>query len=258
MKIGLYVNKSKDTELKLTNIVISQIKEKSFEYNFIEQSNEKNYDIIITIGGDGTLLNVVDLAAKNNIPVFGINAGRLGYLTEGNKDNIVEELKKIFEKNYKIEKRFLLQTTIDQRTYLALNDICLIRNGFNIINLDVYIDQVFAQNYRSDGIILSTATGSTAYSLSAGGPVVEPNLNMIMITPICPHSLYSRTLILNPDRKVMIVNNNNNTLLTIDGKEITPLYEKQKICVTTSSYYLNLIRVNNTNFYNVLREKLKG
>jgi len=258
MNIGLFINKyiiaSEITKQ------INQLKEQlnNVEFTYINKESDKNinFDLIITIGGDGTLLNVIDLAVKTNIPVLGINAGRIGYLTEGNLKTIKKDLLKIINANYYIEERFLLELCIASDSYLALNDVCIMRNDFRIIDLDLYIDNIFAQKYRADGLIVSTPTGSTAYSLSAGGPVVEPNLETIIITPVCPHSLISRTLILHPDRKVSI-KCTKEVLLYVDGKFIDKRINEDGIFIKRSEKKLKLIRLKEVNFYKILREKLK-
>jgi len=167
-------------------------------------------DLVIVLGGDGTLLNAARHVAPNNIPILGINLGHLGFLVELEKNNLEQFFEKLFFGDYTIDKRMMIEASLVREgkkieSFIALNDIVVTRGAFSrLINLKVFVDEQFVDLYSADGIIAATPTGSTAYSLSAGGPIVDPDMNVIVLTPICPHALYSRSIII-PENKVISV-----------------------------------------------------
>jgi len=259
MIVGIYINFKKDCNAVISNRIIFFLEQERIKYFVLDSENidDIRYDIIITVGGDGTLLNVVEKAVSNNIPILGINKGRLGYLTEDVIEKVEDTISKIITKDYLIEERHLIETSFFGKTMYALNDFCIVRNTLNIIDLKMYIDGVFAQEYRSDGIIIATATGSTAYSLSAGGPIIEPEVGVMVVTPICPHSLSSRSLVLGLNRTVRILSDSDNVSFVFDGKTIGNLSKGDFIECRISERKLKLVRLKRRNFYEVLREKIK-
>ena len=185
-----------------------------------------NCDLIIVLGGDGTFLSVARLLVKTDVPVLGINLGSLGFLTETTLSNMYRVLESVFEGNYDTDNRMLLRTHVHRQgerisEYNALNDI-VINNGAlaRIINMSTFIDGKFVTRYRADGLIVSSPTGSTAYSLAAGGPIVYPNLDAITISPICPHSLVNRPIVIpgSSSIEVTLEANADDVLLTLDGQ----------------------------------------
>lgn len=259
MIVGVFVNFQKELSKEILNKVIEVLKNEQIDWVLVNEENKDSVEVnfLITIGGDGTLLNIVEKAAKGNLPVLGINCGRVGYLTEEVDDDIYLAIKKLIDSDYFIEERHLVEAHFGDKILYALNDICLVRSEFNIVDLSLYIDEVFAQEYRSDGIIISTATGSTAYSLSAGGPIVEPQLGVMIVTPICPHSLSSRSLILGEDRTVKIKSESEKVVVVNDGRVVGILKKNEYLECKISSKKLKLIRLKKKNFYEVLREKIK-
>jgi NAD+ kinase len=220
-----------------------------------------NSDIIITLGGDGTILRVAKQAAFLGIPVLGINVGRLGFMAAIDVDEL-ESLNMLFSGNYTIEERMMLDITTEQNpdTFYALNDAVVSKSAISrIIDIKLESDGRLINNYRADGIIVSTPTGSTAYALSAGGPIIDPILDSISITPICPHSLVSRTILFSPSSVIGISTNifdDRESYLTIDGQEAFKLRDKEIVTVKKSDTKASLIRLKDLTFYQALNNKL--
>lgn len=259
MIVGVYINYKKDVNALISKRIVAYLEMKNIPYHMLsDDENDQVYcDFIITIGGDGTLLNVVKRATINNIPIIGINKGRVGYLTEEVEESIENTIERLINGKFFIEERHLVETYYGGQRLYALNDFYIVRNTSNIVDLKLFIDDAFAQEYRSDGIIISTATGSTAYSLSAGGPIIEPELGVMVITPICPHSLSSRSLVLGLQRIVKIVCESEQVLFVSDGKTIGKLQRGDFIECKISEKKLKLIRLKKKSFYEVLREKIR-
>ncbi|WAM32844.1 NAD(+)/NADH kinase [Caldicellulosiruptor morganii] len=259
MVLGIFANFQKEHTRQILDQIINILEIEKIEWVLVNEENKNSIKVnfLVTIGGDGTLLNVVEKAAKENLPVLGINCGRVGYLTEELATNFNIAIKKIIDSDYFIEERHLIEAHFKGQVFYALNDVCLVRSTFNIVDLSLFIDDVFAQEYRSDGIIISTATGSTAYSLSAGGPIVEPQLGVMVVTPICPHSLSSRSLVLGDTRVVRVKSQSDEILIVNDGRTVATLNKDECIECRISSKKLKLVRLKKKNFYEVLREKIK-
>ena len=249
-RIGIVTNKVKDPSMRFT----SKIK------SFLEQHgaivSEENPDFLVVLGGDGTMLRVAHYAATNNIPLFGINLGTLGFLTDVDKHEGISALKKVMADNCTLEKRMMLKVhkVHGIRQPLALNEVCVGATG-KLRAFDVYINGQFLDSIRADGIIVSTPTGSTAYNLSAGGPILSACGQMIAVTPICPHSLGSRPIVLLPTDTVRIVAKKT-TSIFVDGEEQEPLKANTDIIVGKAEYCTTIIRTVTTNIYDVLRKKM--
>jgi len=221
-------------------------------------------DLYIVIGGDGTLLMVArDLAARPR-PILGINLGGLGFLTETGPDEMEEVLTEILDGSYALERRIGLEVSIvrDGRTVMrqvTLNDAVINKGALaRIIELDLSIDRAPVTTYKSDGLIISTPTGSTAYSLSAGGPIVHPNLQAFLITPICPHALSMRPLVL-PDSstaEVGLRTDDSEVYLTLDGQVGHTLKTKDRVRVRRSRQPILMVRSPRKSYFEVLRHKL--
>ena len=225
--------------------------------------NEKlmmDSDVIIAIGGDGTIVSTAKLAALYDKPVLGINTGRLGFVA-GLERHETAKLSSLITGNYSIEKRMMLSVSFDnsENRIYALNDFVVSRKSISrIIDLSVSCGESFVNRYRADGLIISTPTGSTAYSLSAGGPVVDPQIDCILLTPICPHSLFSRTIVFRPELKLTISTHvsDGDICITADGHAAFDLKSGTSIVVEKSNVFAKLIRIKKDDFYDVLREKL--
>jgi len=236
-----------------------------------EEDFKKSIEALISVGGDGTFLRAARHAFKNNIPIMGVNVGKLGFLAEINISDMYDSLDKIINNNFEIEKRMLISGTlfrdkklVDENNcpYLALNDFVITKSLLEkIIEIKIIINGVSLVSYGADGVIISTPTGSTAYSLSAGGPVVEPKNESIVITPICAHTLFSRSLVISPDNQIEIQINSQKTKvnLNIDGKKIDfEVLNGDIFKVGKSGYKLNLITFNRNIFFKIFKEKLIG
>lgn len=221
-------------------------------------------DIILVFGGDGTFLGVARIACKHGTPILGINLGGLGFLTEVTVEELYPMMERIIEGNYEVEERQMLLTTIHREkniigSYEVLNDVVINKGAVaRIIDLGIYIEDSHVTTYRADGIILSTPTGSTAYSLSAGGPIVHPNIPVTIITPICPHTLTNRPLVVSSDMKVEIrvSTNEPDTYLTLDGQIGVRLNTGDIIEVKRTDTSVKLIKSPYRDFFTILKTKL--
>lgn len=229
-----------------------------------EKMGEKK-DLIVVVGGDGSLLSAARMALSVNVPVIGVNRGRLGFLTDISPNDIEKQLGAVLSGSYQEEYRFLLTTRIhdESKTYyqgLALNDVVLGRgNETHLIEFDVYIDKQFVSRYRSDGIILATPTGSTAYALSVGGPIVYPTLDTIVLVPLCSHSLSSRPLVIDGKAEVDLVvspQNESDLRISCDGHESLMVKPGQVVHVEKTATKLCLLHPLDYHYYETLRIKL--
>jgi NAD+ kinase len=215
----------------------------------------KEVDFIVALGGDGTLISVTRRAYKFDKPILGINLGNLGFLTDINPDNVEEFLKKFLEGEYRIDKRMVIEIKYKDKNLYAFNDVVISKDVISsMINVKIDTNESFLNTYRGDGVIISTPTGSTAYNLSAGGPVVYPLTESFIITPICPHSLTQRPLILPSNFELKLKVKENFAKLIIDGQEIYDLNEE--IIIKKAKKPAQLIHRVERNYFEVLREKL--
>ncbi|MEI7473306.1 MAG: NAD(+)/NADH kinase [bacterium] len=217
-------------------------------------------DLVIVVGGDGTFLAAARYFSKYNIPLLGINTGRLGFLAQIQTHEIEDGIEKILKGKFTVEERLMLQAKSEQgQSYSALNDIVI--RGSSITRtakLFMYINEKHVCDYVADGLIISTPTGSTAYTLSAGGPVLHPNLNAFVIVPICPHALTARPLVVPASEKVRIElkSTNEDFLLTADGQKNITIKGSENIFIEKYNHNAKLISIENNNFYYILRNKL--
>ena len=218
----------------------------------------------IAIGGDGTTLNIAKKAAFLNKSALGINAGRLGFMSGIERDEL-SLLTKLINKEYIIDERAMLKATIEKdgevlSSHHCLNDIVVSRGNFaRLIDVTITCDGRSVSNMRSDGVIISTPTGSTAYSMAAGGPVVSPEADCIIETPICPHSLMDRSIIFSADKELIVTANNdqnNSPIMTVDGQEAVNLTPGCQIHIKKSDITTKLIKLKPENFYEVLNKKI--
>lgn len=223
------------------------------------------HDLIIVVGGDGSLLSAARMAIKVNTPVIGVNRGRLGFLTDILPHDIDIKLEAVLNGQYEEEKRFLLHTRIydDKKVYFqgdALNDVVLSRGtGTHLIEFDAYANGQLISHYRSDGIVLSTPTGSTAYALSAGGPIMHPQLNAIVLVPMFSHSLSSRPLVIDGESKIELHISEINEIelrISCDGHESRLVKPGQRVSICKNSNHLRLLHPLDYHYYDTLRSKL--
>ncbi len=219
-------------------------------------------DLAMSIGGDGTLLETISYVGAKEIPVLGINMGRLGYLATTNKEDIKPAIQNFFSGNYDIDKRTLVSLkTVDGRfgnKNFALNEVAVLkRDSSSMIRANISVDNVFLNSYWADGIIISTPTGSTGYSLSCGGPIVLPGSQNLIITPICPHNLTMRPLIISDksDIKVKIEGRTKSILISLDSRsESVPT--NIELHISKAGFNAHLIKFKESEYFNTLREKL--
>jgi NAD+ kinase len=280
MNIGVISNLEKDKDQQVTKQVISWLEERGEKVYFDEKiSSElglirdnycdeyifKNSDVIVVLGGDGTLLNVARQASCNEVPLFGINLGHLGFLTVTEAADMFSSLEKLIKGEYTIEKRLMLEAFIENdaqltNNFIALNDIVIAKGNFSrLITYSLYINNNFVDLYSGDGVIVCSPTGSTAYSLSAGGPIVAPDVEVLLVTPICPHTLHSRSILVSHKDRVRIEvckSENIEIILTVDGQNGVKLKPGDIVTVKKSRYYANLVKLNNRGFFDVVRAKM--
>lgn len=216
-------------------------------------------DIIISMGGDGTFLNSVKLVGDSEIPVIGINLGRLGFLANISKEKISEAIDAIHSKKYKIEKRALIELA-DYPQFedkVALNEICVQKTGPEMIKIQVFLNDDYLNTYWADGLIVATPTGSTAYSLSVGGPIIVPGAKNFVLSPISPHTLTVRPVIIPDsfDLKLKVTSPSNSFLLNLDHHSYE-MTNKDELILRRANFDLNLIKLEGMTFYKTLRDKL--
>ncbi len=222
--------------------------------------NATEMDIVLTLGGDGTLLAGARLAGPHDIPVIGCNLGDLGFLTAGPADRLEEMLDRIALSDCVEERRLALDVRCGDRSWYALNDAVVHKGGLaRLLRVRVWVDGDEVGQYSADGIIVSTATGSTAYSLSAGGPILHPGLDAIVASPICPHTLAIRPLVIDAAStiEIEILSGMEGSLVTVDGQAGGELAPGDRVTVRRSPHDVRLLRMPDDNFFTVLRQKLR-
>ncbi len=280
MKIAIIVNFDKNGALLTASKISELLLSEGAEVFTLKSEYSKNIhstkafdthdelvsacDVLLTIGGDGTIIHSAKHAAAFGKPVLGVNLGRLGYVAEL-EANETEMLKPLINGEYTLESRLMLDVRVNrengrEESYTAVNDAVISRGSLSrIIDLDVSIDGSPVSSYRADGIILSTPTGSTAYALSAGGPVIAPNLKCFELVPVCSHSLSARCVMLASDSVVEVKaeSPDGKSYLTIDGQISVELSEKDTVEVKCSEKELNMIVLKKRNFFKLASEKLR-
>lgn len=286
MKVGIYGQYYKGEAISYIEILLKTLALKDIEvvieenfYDLIKVNNfpEKKYqtfsdysdldnsfEVMLTVGGDGTFLRAVTFVRDLNIPILGINIGRLGFLATIQKENISEAINLLLTGQYKIEERSLLSVSIGQNNSdlsdinFALNEISVSRrNSTSMITVQTYLDDEYLTSYWADGLIVSTPTGSTGYSLSCGGPVITPNTKSFVLTPIAPHNLNARPLVIPDDTniKLKIIAREKQALLSLDSRTIA-IDNETEIFIKKSPFTLKTIQLSQQTFLKTLREKL--
>ena len=265
MKALIYVNKEKDASNTWCNQLKKSLTDYNIDYSLLSDEDLKkniSADVIFVLGGDGTILYLSEFANANGIPIIGINAGKIGFLTEFEKDETELAVKTLKENLLIAEKRIALISEINGEKFVALND-CVIQRIYDeknvgiIASIKITIDNVDIADINGDGIIISTPTGSTAYSLSAGGAILAPGINALSLTPISAHTLSQRPIIYSADSKLVAkINTGSVAGLYIDGKFIQKLYENNEVIVSKSKTPIVFLRRKTTNFYKKVVKKL--
>ena len=279
-KVGIIPNIEKDLDFAVTKRLVEyllqrdcmpQLTEKvaqatGFErYAHKEEELYQQSDFVISLGGDGTLLGVGRKSAPYETPILGINLGHLGFLTAEEKSKAEYAIDRVLNGQYKTEKRMMLETSISIEEdridgILALNDVCINRGLlYKILEFNVFINDEYVDTFQADGVIICTPTGSTAYNLSAGGPILKSDAQIIAITPISAHTLTSRSIVVSADDAVTVeINPREDTAFTVsaDGQEAWTLTGKRVVQVKRAKEYAAIIKTNTQSFYDVLRRKL--
>ena len=255
-------------QLRGVNIVLSQeLRHEAFNREFPSVEDyvahtEDSIDFALSVGGDGTFLTTASLVGHLDSPILGINCGHLGYLAEVQTDTIDAVLDQLITNNYTIEQRRMLEVTCQQGGKIvspyALNEVAILKSGLSsMITVDVTLNGEFLHNYKADGLLVATPTGSTAYNLSVGGPLLDPHVNAIILTPVATHSLNIRPLVVLDDSKidVKISSRNGNYLLSVDGRSQV-LNQDIQLHIERSQRTIKLVRINGQNFMQSLKEKL--
>lgn len=266
-QIYMITNSVKDEHLKVTKQAASYLE--SHGVHCILDRNEAEHadlDCAIVFGGDGTLILAARELLGQDVPILGVNMGTLGYLTEAEVQNLIPALDQLLSGNYSVENRMMLSGTVkDMRTDVALNDIVVTRSeSLHIVRLNLYVNGEYLTSYQADGLIISTPTGSTAYNLSAGGPIVEPTASLILITPICSHSLNSSSIVVSDADLIEVeIGSRRNkeeeeAVVTFDGTDIMRLKTGERVRIRKAEEVTKLIRLSKISFLETLREKMKG
>ncbi|MFR4986601.1 MAG: NAD(+)/NADH kinase [Lachnospirales bacterium] len=275
MYIGFITNEDKDKNFEYTNNLINfcikqnttplilknfQNMIKNKKVIFLEENQLlKKSDFIIILGGDGTILRWSKKIAKFNKNILGINMGNLGYLTDVEKYEATTAIKNVLNNNYIVEKRMMLSATINNKEYICLNEVN-INNGnvSRMVKIGIDINGRFMEAFSADGLIISTPTGSTAYNLSAGGPILKPDIELMAITYVCPHVLFSRPYVVSSNDKIRayVTNEDSIAYLSFDGQESIPIKYGEDVYIKKASFYTNIIKTTELSFYDILRSKM--
>lgn len=271
-RIGIAINPTKDKNDEILNMV-----KKKFETNFDleeirifnsfklkEEEFKTPLDLLVVLGGDGTLLNVArEISKKTSLPMFGINIGNLGFLSSTEISDIDRAIKKLKKDEYNLDDRMLLKyETIKDGEVIeehALNDVVVARGTLSrMVKFQVFVDGKLYSTFKGDGLIVATPTGSTAYSFSAGGPFIYPNLDLITLTPICPHTKSMPTMVLSGKSKIEIIpeNGEEEIYLTVDGQKATKVEQRTKIKVERAEKCVQVLLFKDYDYFKVLRTKI--
>ena len=234
------------------------------EGGFRREELPEGFDLLVVLGGDGTLLSAARAVGERETPILAVNLGGLGFMMTTGPDELLPHLERVLAGDYSVESRSVLQAEIMRgnesvETYHALNDVVINKAAVaRLLELDGFVDGEFVCSYRADGLVLSTPTGSTAYSLSAGGPVILPSVSAISVTPICPHTLTNRPVLVSEGSKVEVVlRRGEDAYLTVDGQVGIALHQLDRIRARRADHSVKVIQPQRVRFFEVLRSKMK-
>ena len=267
MNIGIIPHTGKPVAMDLTEELVNFLDKRGVGYKVVTSpslDNVSEFDIVIVLGGDGTLLNAARLTSQVQVPVFGGNVGHLGFLTEVETEGLFPAMEKLLAGEYSLEERMLITASVNRSgeeigRYVALNDFVITRGTFaRIIDLSIFVDEQHVTDYSADGVIVSTPTGSTAYSLSAGGPIIEPLLECVCITPICAHSLAARSVVTSAEAEVSVHLNgvSEEVMFTIDGQHGFPLKTGDHVTINKAAKPAAFVKLSGRGFFQVLHSRL--
>ncbi|HPQ44474.1 MAG TPA: NAD(+)/NADH kinase [Syntrophales bacterium] len=216
-------------------------------------------DLIVVFGGDGTILMASRIAMGSDVPLLGVNLGGFGFMTVINLNEMISAMEMVLKGNCKISRRMMLSVSVGDKRYPALNDVVINRGNLSrMVSLETSVDGKYLSTFKADGLIISTPTGSTAYSLSSGGPIVLPELDCIIINPICPHTLTKRPIVLPSDSviEVIVWTKEGEASMTLDGQDLCILQSGETIRIKKSEKYINLVESPYRDYLEILRTKL--
>ena len=276
-KFLILANNDKDIDLALSKKITKYLSERKAEaviasdiskdYDGLHSKEEliRGVEAVIVLGGDGTMLRAAHAVGTHNIPILGINLGTMGFLTEVEESNVYIALDRLLNNDFTIEKRMMVEGRVKDKVYHSLNDVVITRAGFSrIIGLSIYVNEQLLDTYEADGVIVATPTGSTGYNLSAGGPIVSPKSKAIVVTPISPHSLTSKSVVFDSSDKIRIEivkkrrTQETEAIVSFDGDNNMELSAGDYVSVSLSEREISLIKMYDVNFYSVLRDKIGG
>ena len=264
MTVSVVYNQSKDKDGKIIDAVKRALEGKTDLKIFTEKITSydlENSDMVIALGGDGTIIRASKATAEHGIPVCGVNLGRIGFLAAIEPDEIENAAAKLLSGNFIIEERMMLEAEVvvegEIITATALNDIIVSRgNCHKMIDISIESDGEHLDDFRADGVVISTPTGSTAYSLSAGGPVISPTMDVFLVTPVCAYDLQSRSMVLTSDGTLAVTAKGKlPASIEVDGAEIAKLGRDDVIKIVRSPLKAKIIKMNDRSFLNTLRKK---
>lgn len=273
----ILANTDKDINLNLSNkiseylikfgakaTIISDVDE-HYEDLRVKEELMKGVQATIVLGGDGTMLRAAHSIGTYDVPYIGINLGTLGFLTEIEESNVYQALDRLLKDEFVIEKRMMIEGSVKEKVFHSLNDVVITRAGFSrIIGLKIYVNDQLLDTYEADGVIVATPTGSTGYNMSAGGPIVSPKSKAIVVTPISPHSLTSKSVVFDSSEEIKVEimkkrkTQDTEAIVSFDGGNNIELAAGDIVNVKMSDRSISLIKMYDVNFYSVLRDKIGG
>jgi NAD+ kinase len=273
LRAGIFTNLYKDTDLSVTRLLVETLDKNGVDWLIhrdvggvfagnavFDETTAADIDVLITLGGDGTILRIAEYAARTKTPILGINLGFTGFLTECEPEQIGAVIRELGERSFHTEDRTLLRADFGEGAFHALNDVVVLRDGQSRMpELEVEIGGELVDRYHCDGFIVSTPTGSTAYSLSAGGPIISPHARALALTPITPHSLHSRPLVVSEDEQILVRIGGQSvaTVISADGAIKGTLPAGGVLRVEKSAYTVSFVRLGTgRGFYSKLLSKL--
>ena len=257
--------KNKSIDLFITTRIESQLKDHDFDYQLIESADDfVKLDFILTLGGDGTIFSLARAVGDRGTPILGIHLGELGFLAEVVLEDMFTRLDEVVGGDYNIQKRMVIKCIVNNgtepQTFYALNDIVVDRGkSHRLLNCELLANDDFVAKYKADGLIVATPTGSTAYSLASGGPIVIPTFGSMVVTPICPHTLTLRPIVF-PDDQILEISfpedGEKDMALAVDGQVNEYLESTAKVVIQKAPYKINMVNFTDSNYFNTLRTKL--
>lgn len=257
--IALFINDKKPDAVKLVKEVIDF--GKKHRVKIYQPGNhslkKKHIDLILSLGGDGTILKIYAQHPNLSAPLLGINLGGLGFMAEVCKEEMLSALTTWLEGNFSVEERMMMKVSVGKRCFHVINDIVLHRGSNpHLVHITVHVDDVYLNTFSADGIVVATPTGSTAYSLSCGGPIVTPNVSAFIFSPICPHTITQRPIVLMPRKSMTLTCVDLSTQLSCDGRAPLNIPAGHILTLTRSSKVFSLVQLKPSFFYETLRHKL--